>query len=112
MHRDRITIQTNASTADNPAQTWTGTLVTNWPCTIKSVGGGEQIRGRQIEPHITWVVEAHWGGDIKDVTQAMRILVTAGEYTNRILNIEKILPVSRVGKPHIMSMDCTESVDT
>lgn len=108
MHRERITIQTDTSTDDNPQPVYEGTLVTNWPATVKSVGGGEIIRGRQIEPHINWVVECHWGGAIKGVRQSMRVLVEAGEFIGRLLNIEKVLPEEVAGQPHMLQLHCTE----
>lgn len=109
MHRERIAIEINVATGDNNQPVYEGTmLVTNWPATIKSTGGGEQIRGRVIEPHITWVVSAHWGGAIKGVKQSMRVLVTAGEFVNRVLNIEKVLPEEVPGEPHQFQMHCTE----
>ena len=108
MHRSRITIQTDTSNPDAPQPSFTGTLVTDWPATVKAVGGGESLNGRQIEANVTWVVEAHWGGAITAATPRNRITVSKGEYAGRLLNIERIVPVEGRAKPHAMEFHCSE----
>jgi len=49
--RNRITIQTQTETQDEtgqPVVTWANWLV-NEPCDYKPTGGGETVRGRQVE---------------------------------------------------------------
>jgi hypothetical protein len=108
MHRSRITVQTDSSSRGKPNPTHATALVSGWPATIQAVSGGEVLRGRQIEPHIRWVVTVHWGGAITTVKQKMRVLVTAGLFNGKTLHIESILPEERTGRPHAMQLHCTE----
>lgn len=108
MHRSRITIQTDASTGDNPQPSFTGTLVSDWPATVRAVGGGENANGRQIEANVTWVVEVHWGGGITAVVPRNRVLVSKGEFSGRLLNIERVMPIEGRARPHSMELHCSE----
>ena len=106
--RDRINIQTNSSTDDNPASDYTGTpTATNIAADIACVSGMEKFRGRQIEGGISWIVEVR---NRIDLNTTDRVVVVGGPYAGRTLNIESMIAVRREAEPIMLQLHCTELV--
>jgi head-tail adaptor len=104
--RDLVSIRSDTSTIDDPDPDWTGTAIaTGVLCDIRSVGGGEVLRGRQIESSIKYVVSLR---NRTDVTQLMRLEVTGGPFTGKYLQVEKLTTWRERGRPLMLDLDCTE----
>ena len=103
---DRAEIQQDSSTADNPSQTWTGkAFKESLPCKVTDTSGDETFRGRQIEAHISHVVECRY---FSGVTPSMRLYLTGGIYNGRTLNIEYVKIVREAGKIPLQWLYCKE----
>jgi len=84
LRRNRITIEQESSTQDElgqPVPTWT-TVAANLPAEILGVGGGETIRGQQVDAGITSVVTIRYRSGL---SPKMRIV-----HNSRNLNIAKV----------------------
>lgn len=94
-YRDRVRIEyrTDAASAESP--TWAtlarGSAV---PCSIEAAAGGESMRGRQVEAHITAIVEMR---KRTDLTPAMRLVVLTGPNKNKIFNLASVVILDRRG---------------
>ncbi len=51
-------------------------VVTSWPCELKAVTEGEQLRGKQVSADTTHVLFGEYGG-ARDVETDMRAVVTS-----------------------------------
>lgn len=105
-YRDLVDIQQDSS-ADGEAENFTGKpLLENVPCEIRTVSGDESFRGRQIEAHLTHVVEMH---DYPGVVSTMR-LVDRGRMAGRIMNIRHVrqLDVDAFGRRKMLQLYCEE----
>lgn len=94
---DRVIIQADGSTDDNPAQEF-GNSAASIPCTIVTVSGDETYRGRQLEAHLTHVVEMRFRTGI---IPEMRLVVAGGIYSGDTLNIVSARPVRRSNVPYL-----------
>lgn len=94
---DRVNIEDDVATGDNNAEVF-GDSVTGIPCTIVTVSGDETYRGRQLEPHISHVVEMRFRSGI---SAAMRLVAAGGIYNGRTLNIVSVRPVRRSNVPYL-----------
>lgn len=107
-YRDLVNVQRDGGTDDNPQPSFTTIVYRDVPCEISAVGGGEKIRGRQIEAGVDYVVEMH---QLEDLTSPeYRLYVTGGPYLGRILNIVRILPTTFRGRASKVLIDCKEKV--
>lgn len=105
--RDIVNLRDDSATGDNPNPDYTGAAFAKGvPADIEAVGGGETIRGRQIEGNIKYVVTMRYRDD---VTQTTRVEVAGGIYKDKILNVVKINPRRDRGRPPLLELDCTEN---
>lgn len=103
--KDRVDIQQDSSTDDNPQQVWTGTAhVSNYPCHIQAIGGDESYRGRQLEGHVDYVVSGRYTAG---VTSEMRLYVTSGFHSGKTLNIDNVREI-KDQRGRRLEMYCTE----
>lgn len=83
--RHRATFQQHDGTQDthgNPTYPTTGdwdAVVTDWPCEMVAVNGGEQLRGRQVTSNATHVLFGEYHG-ADTVTTDMRCVVDSVTY--------------------------------
>ena len=101
---DRITIQQDNSTDDNPAEVF-GTFVADIPCRVVDVTGIEKYRGRQIESLVNYVIDCY---EYPGITSEMRVSVDDGLHAGKLLNIESVADYRTDGKPKMTSLHCTE----
>lgn len=107
---DRATIQQKSEAAGNPIEDFSGTpFKSGMPCNITTVTGEETYRGRQLEAHISHVVEMRW---FDGVLPTMRLSVTGGIYKDRVLNIRYVKPVRKPGKMPMQWLYCEELAAT
>ncbi len=93
-YRHWITIKKSVTTQDNygqPIKGWTARHA-NVQARVMDVGGGEIIRGQQIEAHITTVVETRFLAGVK-ATDSIA-------YGTRTLNIDKVLNPDGIERVH------------
>jgi SPP1 family predicted phage head-tail adaptor len=100
--RDKINIQSEASTQDNagqPIRTWTNQFA-NQPAKWHPVAGTESVRGRIVEAGITtiFVVRNQAG-----ITPEMRVVHSSGTY-----GIAYVKPVD--GFPRYIELHCKSRV--
>lgn len=110
--RDRVNVLKDAAVASAPQPDYDSAAAVHLrsvPANVRPVGGGEKIRGRQIEATVGWIVEIPRDRRIS-IDASMRIVVTAGEYTGTVLEIDKPLPLHHMGEPPIWQIDCKERV--
>lgn len=89
--RDMVNVQQDSSAAGNPVEDFSGTaLYESVPCDIRVISGDETYRGRQLEAHISAVVEMQY---LENITPKMRLSVTGGIMNGRTLNIVEVRPV-------------------
>lgn len=101
---DRVNIQADGATDDNPAQAF-ATSVASVPCKVVTVSGDETYRGRQLEGHLTHVVEMRFrSGLLPD----MRLVVAGGIYNGSTLNIQSVRPVRKPGSMPLLELYCRE----
>ena len=94
--RDMVTIQRDSSAAGSPQEDFTGAaLYEHVPCDIKVISGDESYRGRQLEAHISAVVEMQY---LENVTPKMRLSVEGGMMNGRTLNVVEVRPMDLDGK--------------
>lgn len=106
-YRDLVDIQIDVSTNDSTQEDFSGVLFADVPCQIEAVGGIEQIRGRQIEAGVEYVVEMHY---LEGVEPTMRLLVKGGMYDGKSLNISHVLPKLFKGQAQKMELFCDSKV--
>jgi len=102
--RDRVTITYDSSNTNDPDPTYS-TLYSNEPAKITEVGGSETFRGRQLEAHVTAVIEMRYRSD---VTSEMRITGASYPYTDRVYNIGAVKIIRQNSRPVALELDCTE----
>ena len=110
--RDRVNITQDSAAASAPQPDYdspASVLLRNVPATVRPVGGGEKIRGRQIEATVGWVVEIPLDRRFR-LDASMRVVVTAGLHKDRVLEISKALPLHQTGVPPVWQLDCSEKV--
>ncbi len=110
--RDRVKIVKDAAAAGAPQPDYTlpaSLVAANVPATVRATGGGEKIRGRQIEATVGWIVELPM--DHRHIYNAsMRVVVTGGLHKTRVLEISKALPLQSTGQPPMWQLECNEVV--
>jgi len=103
-YRDLVDIQQDSRTGDNPQPVYTGEpFVKDVPGDLTIVSGGETFRGRQLQPHIVAVFECHY---LEGVVPTMRLNVTGGISTGKVLNIDSVRPVDYDGRTPKLMLDC------
>lgn len=75
------------------------------PCSIATVSGDETYRGRQLEAHLTHVVELH---RIPGLEANMRLRVTGGHFAGRYLNIAYVRDLIEDATPVRTQLYCRE----
>lgn len=105
---DKVTAEEVTSTPGKQPKEY-GTFKSNLPCHIISTGGDETFRGKQIEPHITHVVEMPW---VTGITATMRLNVVGGIHKSSILNIEYVNKQQKKGTPPRLEIRCRELAAT
>lgn len=109
-YRDLVHVQQDNSTPDNPDQDFSGTpLYRNVPCQIIAVSGGEIFRGRQLESHVSFIVDMHY---LPGILPEMRLLVVGGIHKDKVLNISAAKPIDYRGGPPKWELECTDRVGT
>ncbi len=104
--RDRCDIQQDSSTTTDVNENFAGAAyAANIHCEIKTVGGDETYRGRQLQAGISHVVEMRYRAG---VTAKMRLLIRTGIYKDRILNIKVPRPIQKPGTPPMLELYCEE----
>lgn len=93
-----------ADSAGQMIPTWSAN-VAEVPCSVHTVQGGENFRGRQVDATATHVVITRWIGI---TTTEMRINWIPDGVTSRYLNIVAIK--DRDGRQRFMELDCREGV--
>lgn len=110
VYSDRATIQRNSALAGDPAEDFTGSaLATRIPCNVRTISGDETYRGRQLEAHVTHVVDMRYRSGIQPT---MRLRIDTGIYKDRVLNITNIRPVRKPGEIPTLELYCRELADT
>lgn len=101
----RITIQQQASGNDDyghPNGALSGVFPGEIPAHVVDVSGKEQVRGEQVEAHVTTVVEIARG--VNRPAPKMRV-----SFGSRTLNIEKVTnKTGRTGRDSAIFLHCTE----
>ena len=104
--RDVVNLRGDSSTKDKANPGYGGEpFAIGISADIEAVGGGEVIRGRQIEANIKYIVQLRHR---TDVTHKTRVEVTGGQYAGSILNVARITPRRERGRPPLIELDCTE----
>jgi len=84
------------------------TLISHLPCEIIYTGGDETFRGRQIEGHIRYVVEASYNAEWGRLRSNMRLVVLEGPDIDMILNVEYVNHRRKVGLDDSTQIYCKE----
>lgn len=101
---DRVNIQTDTSVPSSQTESF-ATSTPGIPCNVVTVSGDETYRGRQLEAHLTHVVEMRFRSGI---TPMMRLVVAGGIYNGAVLNIQSVRPVRKPGKMPLLELYCRE----
>lgn len=104
IYRFRGTLQTDTSTDDNPAESFT-TTVADMPLNVVPIGGQETYRGRQLEANVDYVIETPYRSG---VDPKQRIKMTSGIYNGQLLNIERVHRLHQDGSRPTLELYCTE----
>jgi len=104
--REVATIEQRSESTGNPVPSWEA-FAEGVRCEILSVGGGEKIRGHQVEETTRFVVRLRYRSGL---TSAMRVAVHTGPFTDRTLNIDSVkVEDHRVaGAPLMVQLHCKE----
>jgi head-tail adaptor len=104
--RDVGRIEYRSEDPGNPVPTWS-TFAGGVRCEVISVGGGEKVRGHQVEETTKFVVRVRYRDGI---TSAMRFVPETGPFAGRTLNIDAVqLEDFRVsGSPLCLQLHCKE----
>lgn len=107
--RDVVDIQQDGSAEGSPTPSYSGApLYESVPCKIKPISGDESYRGRQLEAHLSAVVEMQY---LEGVLPTMRLYVRAGIMAGRTLNIVHVRPLDLDrGRAPKLELYCRELV--
>jgi hypothetical protein len=106
--RDSVDIYEDKSLAGSPVPDYSGDPIYRAvPCSIMTTAGDESFRGRQLEAHLTHVVEMH---NYPNITATCR-LVDRGRLSGRALNVRQVrhLDVDTKGRRQIVQIYCEEA---
>ena len=79
------------------------------PCSIVTVSGDETYRGRQLEAHITHVIETRYLPDIVATTR----LIARGRLSGRVFNVDSVREIDQTkGRPQALLIKCVELAPT
>lgn len=78
------------------------TILPNLPVSFQDVGGGETVRGRQMEANTTGLVTAAWSPAVRAITPAMRLVIEG-----RKLEIVNVMDLD--GKNREITMQVAET---
>lgn len=107
--RDIVDIQQDTSADGASAEDFSGDpLFADVPCKITLIGGDESYRGRQLEAHVSAVVEMH---DLPGIKPTMRLDVTGGFCDGRVFNIQSVRPKDYDGRVPMLELYCRELTD-
>ena len=95
-------------TAKSGAQAPRYEPVTRIPCQIEYAGGDETFRGRQLESHISVVVESNFAYDWGRLSGNMRLRVLQGPDPGMILNVEYVNHRRKPGRSYSTQFYCRE----
>ena len=110
LYRDQVDIQQDSSAAGAPVPVYTGgAKYAKVPCDIVTVSGDETFRGKQLEAHLSHVVEMQY---MPDVDATMRLSVTGGTLTGRTLEIVQVRPLDFNGRMRKLQLYCLETPST
>lgn len=101
--RDLATIEMDASNDAEQDPQYRQAFLKNVPCSIAVVSGDESFRGRQLEAHLSHVVELH---RIEGVKADMRLKVIGGPHKGSYLNIVYVRDMTAEGVPQRMQLYC------
>lgn len=105
-YRDTATIEQDSSAGGTAVPDYSGAaLLSGWPCSIKTISGDSSYRGRMLEAQVSYVVEGQY---YSGITPTMRLNVTGGIHTGKILNIGAIRPVEGNGRARKIELYCEE----
>ena len=106
-YRDMVNIQKDASAEGQLDPSYTATLYAKVPCKVVIVSGDETYRGRQLEPHLSHVVELFYMNGIKP---DMRLKVIGGTTVGSTLNIAYVKVLDHDGRKKKLELYCRELV--
>lgn len=105
MFRELVDIERDTSPDGATGPDYASTRYRNVPCSIAIVSGDESFRGRQLEAHLSHVVELHW---MPDIQADDRVKVKGGIFDGRKLNVVHVHDLSGDGVPHRLQLYCRE----
>ena len=105
--RDVVDIYEDQSLAGSPIPDYSGEPIYRAvPCSITTVSGDESFRGRQLESHLTHVIEMH---TYPEITATCR-LTDRGRLAGRHFNVRQVRPldVDKSGRRQMLQLYCEE----
>lgn len=93
------------ATPEGQDPTYTTVFQSRVPLQIMTTAGDETYRGRQLEGHVTHVLDAPY---FVGLTPKMQILVRSGLYKDRTLNVEHVRPYHKPGQVPRQEIYCRE----
>ena len=104
--RDLCTIERDDSSDGETTPEWV-TVYRSVPCEVQPISGDETFRGRQLEAHMSHVVEMR---RMPGILPTMRLSVSGGIHADKILNVVHVRELQQP-IPGMLQLYCRELVD-
>jgi head-tail adaptor len=106
-YRDLVDIQQDSSAAGSPDPDYSGIpFMRSVPCSIMTKSGDETFRGRQLEAHLSHVIEMRMYPGVK----AMMRLIDRGRLPGRVYNVVHVREIDTDdnGRRNMLQLYCEE----